>query len=379
MIHFSINKNLFLQALSTTKRAISHKNAIPILSTVKIDVTNEGITLIGSNGQISIENFISVKNENAGLLITSLGSVLLEATFFINVVSSLPDVTLDFKEIEQKQIVLTSGKSEITLKGKEVEQYPRIQEVSATNPLVLETRLLKQVINETAFAASTQESRPILTGVHFVLTNHKELKTVATDSHRLSQKKITLDKSADNFDVVIPSRSLREFSAVFTDDIETVEIFFANHQILFRSENISFYTRLLEGNYPDTDRLIPTDFTSQATFKTSQLRSAMERARLLSNATQNGTVKFEMTNGVISAHVHSPEVGRVNEEIDAENAQGDDLTISFNPTYLIDALKAVNSEKVKVSFISSVRPFTLVPDDEESDSFIQLITPVRTN
>ena len=109
MIHFSINKNLFLQALNTTKRAISSKNAIPILSTIKIDVTNEGITLIGSNGQISIENFISQKNEDAGLLITSLGSILLEASFFINVVSSLPDVTLDFKEIEHKQIVLTSG------------------------------------------------------------------------------------------------------------------------------------------------------------------------------------------------------------------------------------------------------------------------------
>lgn len=378
MINFSINKNLFLQALNTTKRAISHKNAIPILSTVKIDVSNEGITLIGSNGQISIENFISIKNENAGLLINSLGSILLEANFFINVVSSMPDVTLDFKEIEQKQVVLTSGKSEITLKGKDADQYPRIQEVPTTNPLLLETKLLKNLINETAFAASLQESRPILTGVHFVLTDHKYLKTVATDSHRLSQKKITLEKNGDNFDVVIPSRSLREFTAVFSDEIETVEVFFANHQILFRSENISFYTRLLEGNYPDTDRLIPTDFSTVVTFETSSLRATMERSRLLSNATQNGTVKLEITGGVVSAHVNSPEVGRVNEEIDVENVSGEDLTISFNPTYLIEALKAVDSEKVTISFISAVRPFTLIPSEKEED-FIQLITPVRTN
>ena len=118
MIHFSINKNLFLQALNTTKRAISSKNAIPILSTVKTDVTNEGVTLIGSNGQIQLKILFLKKMKIAGLLITSLGSILLEASFFINVVSSLPDVTLDFKEIEQNQIVLTSGKSEITLKGK---------------------------------------------------------------------------------------------------------------------------------------------------------------------------------------------------------------------------------------------------------------------
>ena len=97
---------------------------------IKIDVTSEGITLSGSNGQISIEYFISVKDENAGLLVTTPGAILLEATFFINVVSSLPDVVLDVKEIEQKQIVLVSGKSEITLKGKDAEQYPRIQEIS---------------------------------------------------------------------------------------------------------------------------------------------------------------------------------------------------------------------------------------------------------
>ncbi|MDO4668009.1 MAG: DNA polymerase III subunit beta [Streptococcus sp.] len=378
MIHFSINKNLFLQSLNTTKRAISTKNAIPILSTVKIDVTNEGITLIGSNGQISIENFIPIQNEDAGLLITSSGSILLEATFFINVISSLPDIVVDFKEIEQNQVVLTSGKSEIILKGKDADQYPRIQEIATTNPLELETKILKKIINETAFAASTQESRPILTGVHFVLEDHKLLKTVATDSHRLSQKKIILEKNADNFDVVIPSRSLREFIAVFTDDIETVEVFFSNNQILFRSENISFYTRLLEGNYPDTDRLIPTEFTSEVTFNTTNLRHAMERARLLSNATQNGTVKLEISSNLVSAHVNSPEVGRVNEEIDTESISGDDLIISFNPTYLIDALKAIDSEKITISFISSVRPFTLLPG-EKDENFIQLITPVRTN
>lgn len=378
MIQFSINKTVFLQALTITKRAISSKNAIPILSTVKMEVSTEGITLTGSNGQISIENFISIQDENAGLLISSPGSILLEASFFINVVSSLPDIVLDVREIEQQQIVLTSGKSEITLKGKEAEQYPRLQEVSTAEPLILKTSVLKETINETAFAASTQESRPILTGVHFVLTENKYLKTVATDSHRMSQRKLTLDKSGDNFNVVIPSRSLREFVTVFTDDIETVEVFFSNNQMLFRSEHISFYTRLLEGTYPDTDRLIPTEFNTTAIFDTAKLRQAMERARLLSNATQNGTVKLEITGGQVSAHVYSPEVGRVNEELDTLEVTGEDLVISFNPTYLIDALKAANSEQIKISFISPVRPFTLVPNTEEID-FIQLITPVRTN
>lgn len=377
MFQFSINKNFFLQSLNTVKRAISTKNAIPILSTLKMEVEAEGITLIGSNGQISIENFIPIDQENAGLVIDAPGSLLLEANFFINVVSSLPSVELDLKEIENHQLVLKSGKSEITLKGKDSNQYPRIQEVSAKNPLLLETKVLKELISETAFAASSQESRPILTGVHFVLNDQKELKTVATDSHRLSQKLIQLDNAGDQFDVVIPSRSLKEFTAVFDDSIETVEVYFTHNQMLFKSEYISFYTRLLEGNYPDTDRLIPKDFNSQITFNVAHLRQAMERARLLSNATQNGTVKVEIKDQMVRSYVHSPEVGQVDEELETVKLVGDDLSISFNPNYLIEALKAIKAEEVELSFISPIRPFTL--KGIEDDHLIQLITPVRTN
>lgn len=378
MIQFSINKSFFLQALNATKRAISSKNAIPILSTIKIEVHAQHIVLTGSNGQISIENTIPVSNENAGLLITSPGAVLLEANFFINIISSLPDVSLDFTEIDHHKIVLTSGKSEITLKGKDVDLYPRLQEMTTENPLVLKTKLLKSIISETAFAASLQESRPILTGVHMVLSEQKEFKAVATDSHRMSQRKLTLENTSANFNMVIPSKSLREFSAVFTDDIETVEVFFSDSQVLFRSDYISFYTRLLEGNYPDTDRLLTNSFETEVTFNTAALRSAMERAYLISNATQNGTVKLEITSDSISSHVNSPEVGKVNEELDSISQSGSDLTISFNPTYLIEALKALKSETVMIRFISPVRPFTLMPGDD-TENFVQLITPVRTN
>ena len=378
MIQFSINKSFFLQALNATKRAISSKNAIPILSTIKIEVHAQHIVLTGSNGQISIENTIPVSNENAGLLITSPGAVLLEANFFINIISSLPDVSLDFTEIDHHQIVLTSGKSEITLKGKDVDLYPRLQEMTTENPLVLKTKLLKSIISETAFAASLQESRPILTGVHMVLSEQKEFKAVATDSHRMSQRKLTLENTSANFNMVIPSKSLREFSAVFTDDIETVEVFFSDSQVLFRSDYISFYTRLLEGNYPDTDRLLTNSFETEVTFNTAALRSAMERAYLISNATQNGTIKLEITSDSISSHVNSPEVGKVNEELDSISQSGSDLTISFNPTYLIEALKALKSETVMIRFISPVRPFTLMPGDD-TENFVQLITPVRTN
>lgn len=380
MINFSINKTAFLNNLRITKQAISTKVAIPTLSKIKIDVSTEGITLTGSNGQISIENFLSKDDENAGMLITEPGSILLEASFFESVVNNLPEVTFDFKEIEQNQVVLTSGQSEITLKGLDVEMYPRIQEMPTENPLKIRAGVLKEIFTETAFAVSTQESRPILTGLHLTLMDNKILKSVATDSHRMSQRVITLDKLSEDFDLVLPNKSVNSFKSVFSDDDTELDIFFSSNQILIRNETISFYTRLVEGNYPDTNRLIPSDadYTLDLTFDVANLRHTMDRAKLLSNATTNGTVKLSITGDQIIATVNSPEVGSVHEEITPLAKSGDDLTISFNPQYLIDALKVIKEPEVRIRFISPVRPFTLVPKSDTLD-FVQLVTPVRTN
>ncbi len=380
MINFSINKTAFLNNLRITKQAISTKVAIPTLSKIKIDVSTEGITLTGSNGQISIENFLSKDDENSGMLITDPGSILLEASFFESVVNNLPEVTFEFKEIEQNQVVLTSGQSEITLKGLDVEMYPRIQEMPTENPLKIKAGVLKEIFTETAFAVSTQESRPILTGLHLTLTDNKILKSVATDSHRMSQRVITLDKLSENFDLVLPNKSVNSFKSVFSDDDTELDIFFSSNQILIRNETISFYTRLVEGNYPDTNRLIPSDadYTLDLTFDVANLRHTMDRAKLLSNATTNGTVKLSITGDQIIATVNSPEVGSVHEEITPLAKSGDDLTISFNPQYLIDALKVIKEPEVRIRFISPVRPFTLVPKSDTLD-FVQLVTPVRTN
>ncbi|GFH41590.1 DNA polymerase III subunit beta [Lactococcus hodotermopsidis] len=380
MINFSINKTAFLNNLRITKQAISSKVAIPTLSKIKIDVSNEGITLTGSNGQISIENFLSKNDENAGMLITESGSILLEASFFESIVTNLPEVSFDFKEIEQNQVVLTSGQSEITLKGLDVEMYPRLQEMPTENPLKIKAGVLKDIFSETAFAVSTQESRPILTGLHLTLTDNKILKSVATDSHRMSQRVMTLDKLSEDFDLVLPNKSVSSFKSVFTDDDNELDIFFSSNQILFRNETISFYTRLVEGNYPDTNRLIPSeaDYTLNLTFDVSNLRHTMDRAKLLSNATTNGTVKLTVTADKVIATVNSPEVGSVHEEITPLAQNGEDLMISFNPQYLIDALKVIKEPEVRIRFISSVRPFTLVPTSDTLD-FVQLITPVRTN
>ncbi|GBG96885.1 DNA polymerase III subunit beta [Lactococcus termiticola] len=380
MIQLSINKAAFLNALRITKQAIGSKVAIPALSKLKIVVSNEGISLTGSNGQISIENFLPASDKDASMLISGTGSILVEASFFDSVVAQMPDVTLELKEIDNHQIIVTSGKSEITLNGLDAEVYPRIQEISKENPLKIKAGQLKEIFSETVFAVSTQESRPIFTGVHLMLTDNKSLKAVATDSHRMSQRIVELENMTEDFDVVIPAKSINSFRNVFNNDDEEINLFIAHNQVLFQNENISFYSRLIEGNYPETDRLIPqvSDYTLSLTFDVSELRHVMDRARLLANATSNGTVKLTVSGDSVVTTANSPEVGSVHEDMTVLAKEGADIAISFNPQYLIDALKVLKSPEVQIRFISNVRPFTLQPSIETND-FVQLVTPVRTN
>ena len=380
MIKFSINKNAFQNALRITKQAIGSKVTIPALTKLKIEVEENGITLIGSNGQISIKNFLPVDNKDASMLISGTGSVLLEAAFFENVVSQLPEVTLEFTEKEQKQVLLTSGKSEITLKGLDSEIYPHLQEISEGSSLKMKVKVLKEIFTETVFAVSTQENRPIFTGVHLETLSTGELKAVATDSHRMSQRLLPLEDSELKFDVILPSKSINSFKNVFTNDEEEIEIFISGSQMLFRNETISYYSRLIEGSYHDTNRLIPNeaDYTLDLVFDAAQLRHTMDRARLLTVMTTNGTVKLTVSGDSVVTTANSPEVGSVHEELTSLSKEGNDLAISFNPEYLIDALKVIKAPEVRIRFISNVRPFTLQPRNEES-GFVQLITPVRTN
>ncbi|MFC4651636.1 DNA polymerase III subunit beta [Lactococcus nasutitermitis] len=380
MIKFTINKNAFQNALRITKQAIGSKVTIPALTKLKITVSDDGITLVGSNGQISIENFLPATDKDANMLISSTGSILLEAAFFESVVSQLPEVTLEFTEVGQKQVILNSGKYEITLKGLDSEIYPRIQDISKETSLKINVGLLKTIFSETVFAVSTQENRPIFTGVHLQVFPDKQFKAVATDSHRMSQRILNLEESNLEFDVILPSKSINSFKNVFANDEEDIEIFINTSQILFRNDTISYYSRLIEGSYPDTNRLIPKneDYTLDLVFDVAELRHTMERARLLTMQTTNGTVKLTVSGNSVVTTANSPEVGSVHEEMTTIEKAGEDLVISFNPEYLIDALKVVKEPEVRIRFISSVRPFTLQPKNGE-DSFVQLITPVRTN
>lgn len=373
----TVKRNTFLQELQTVQRAISSKTTIPILTGVKIVLTDEGLSLTGSNADISIESFLSKEDEKAQMTIESTGSIVLQARFFGEIIRKLPEDMFTLEVLDNNQVAITSGKADFTVNGLDADNYPHLPVIDAKNQIQLPVHLLTKIINETGFAVSLHESRPILTGVHFILEDQKLL-AVATDSHRLSQRIIPIEQAAENFNIVIPGKSLTELSRSFTNEEEMVEISIMENQVLFKTQNMYFYSRLLEGNYPDTNRLIPTSFNTEIDFYVPELLSAIDRASLLSHEGRNNIVRLAIASDSVVLYGNSPEIGKVEEPLNYEKVTGDPLEISFNPDYMKDALRAFGDMSITVKFISAIRPFTLEPTETELD-FIQLITPVRTN
>lgn len=376
---FTINRAAFLKELNNVSRAISSKTTIPILTGLKLVADDNGLTLTGSDADISIEALIHADDPDNQLAIESTGAIVLPARFFGDIVKRLPEDNMTLDVTEGFQTEITSGSASFTINGLDANNYPRLPEIDATDAITLSGDVFRELINQTVIAVSNQESRPILTGVHFTLVDD-QLLAVATDSHRLSQRKITLPTSASaTYDVIIPGKSLTELSRMISDDNPDVEMRLSDNQVLFTIDDRLFYSRLLEGNYPDTSRLIPKEATTSAEFDAKSLLASVERASLLSHESRNNVVKLTLNSEDEKATIfgNSPDVGNVEEELTPKELTGDELEISFNPDYMKDALRSFGQTEIRIAFTSPLRPFTLVPT-EDSENFIQLITPVRT-
>ncbi|WP_294975303.1 DNA polymerase III subunit beta [uncultured Leuconostoc sp.] len=376
-MQFSINRQAFIKALNDVSRAISSRTTIPILTNIKIVLTQEELILTGSNSDISIETRIDQSDTGAQLIIKQPGGITLLATFFSNIVKNLPadDMTLS---VDGVRASITSGASDFTINGQDVHNYPQLPEMDDVQSLSVSAAQLVDIISQTKISASTQESRPILTGIHLAL-NGNDVKAVTTDSHRLSQRIVTLTgtDATVKADVIMPAKSFNELQSLLEGQ-DRVEIKLAANQAVFDLGHTTFYSRLLEGNYPETDRLIPTESTTQLTIEASALLGAINRASLLSHESRNNVVQLTLEDGVVTLIGTSQEVGRVQEELVTKSVEGDNLEISFNPDYVRDALRVFSGKSVDIKFTSNLRPFTLTPAGETDDKQLQLITPVRT-
>ncbi|MBT2692181.1 DNA polymerase III subunit beta [Bacillus sp. ISL-55] len=377
-MRFIIQRDSLLQSVQDVMKAVTSRTTIPILTGIKIVANEEGVTLTGSDSDISIESFIP--KEEAGDEIVEIkqpGSIVLQARFFSEIVKKLPTDTVEIEVHNNLQTVIRSGRSEFNLNGLDAEEYPHLPQISEEHIFKIPTDLLKGLIRQTVFSVSTSETRPILTGVNWKVENN-ELICIATDSHRLALRKAKLE--ADNtgsYNVVIPGKSLTELSKILDDSSESVDIVITENQVLFKAKHLLFFSRLLEGNYPDTGRLIPNESKTDVVVNTKEFLHAIDRASLLAREGRNNVVKFStIEGGAIEISSNTPEIGTVVEEIQSQSIDGEDLKISFSAKYMMDALKALEGTEIQISFTGAMRPFVIRPLHD--DSILQLILPVRT-
>jgi DNA polymerase-3 subunit beta len=378
MMKITIDREALVQSVQDVMKAVSPRTTIPILTGIKITATSQGVTLTGSDSDISIESFIPTEEEDKVLVeVIETGSIVLQARFFSEIVKKLPQNTIEIEVQPNFLTVIRSGKTEFSLNGLDAEEYPRLPQIEGENVFKIPTDLLKTIIRQTVFAVSTSETRPILTGVNWRIEDG-ELICTATDSHRLALRKAKIEtESQQSYNVVIPGKSLNELSKILDDSNDPVDIVITANQILFKTKHLLFLSRLLDGNYPETTRLIPTDSKTDIIVNAKEFLQAIDRASLLAREGRNNVVKLTTLNdGIIEISSISPEIGKVTEEIQSESIEGEELKISFSAKYMMDALKALDGTDIKISFTGAMRPFLLRP--LHSDSMLQLILPVRT-
>ena len=379
-MNFTINRSAFISQLNNILRAISSKTTIPILTGLKMVVNKDNIVLTGSNSDITIESVINANDAENDLTIEATGAIVLQARFFSDIVKKLPDKKVTIEVTSGFQADITSGSAKFQINGQDAENFPHLPEIETNKSVTLPNDILKEVIRQTVIAVSKQESRPILAGVHMTLKDGV-LTAVATDSHRLAQRKVVLeniDNSID-FDVIIPGKSMEELSGMISDVHEDVQMQVTENQVLFIFGNTHFYSRLLEGNYPETSQLIPQTADTTVELEAGTFLSSIERASLLSHESRNDVVKLSLkpSESLVRISGDSPDIGTVEEKVVTSALDGNDLEISFNPNYMKDALRSFGQATIKISFTSPLRPFTLVPT-EDQENFVHLITPVRT-
>ena len=379
-MNFTINRSAFISQLNNVLRAISSKTTIPILTGLKMVVNEDNIVLTGSNSDITIESVINANDADNDLTIEETGAIVLPARFFSDIVKKLPDKKVTIEVTSGFQADITSGSAKFQINGQDAENFPHLPEIETNKSVTLPNDILKEVIRQTVIAVSKQESRPILAGVHMTLKDGV-LTAVATDSHRLAQRKVVLE-NIDNgidFDVIIPGKSMEELSGMISDVHEDVQMQVTENQVLFIFGNTHFYSRLLEGNYDETSQLIPQTADTTVELEAGAFLSSIERASLLSHESRNDVVKLSLkpSENLVRISGDSPDIGTVEEEVVTSALDGNDLEISFNPNYMKDALRSFGQATIKISFTSPLRPFTLVPT-EDQENFVHLITPVRT-
>lgn len=361
------NTNALNKAIQTAQRAIISKPSTPIFSCIHIFTNQDKLAVQAMDLNMAISCTIDAD-------ITEPGEIVVSAKHLSELIRKLPCESLTItKNSEQKTIKVSSGKSEFNLLLMNEDDYPKFPDFDGNKTIAIADEKIKELIKKTIFSCSTDEARPLFTGV-LVEAKEEKITFVGTNTHRLAIKS-SAQTTSEPMSMIIPAKVLNEITRNLTGEIpQEVKISLLNNQIMVIIDNVVIVSRLIEGKFPDYNRVIPAKFAVKTKVNAKELAGAVERVALFSTEGDYSIIKMSVDAGEMTITSSSPDVG-TGREVIACSTEGDQLNVAFNSKYILDILKNIEADEVTLSMNTSLSP-VCVTCEEEAD-YVYIVTPVR--
>ncbi len=363
---FVCAKESLVEAITTVQKSIATRTPLPILEGILIEAAEE-VKLTGYDLETGIECKVVAD-------ILSEGSIVINARMFGEIARKLPESTVAIETGANNTVAIESGSSRFTIKCMAAENYPKLPLVEESDRISLPQKLLRDMIRQTLFAVSTDESRPILNGC-YIKCEDQVVEMVAIDGFRLALRRSEIGADVRAMSFIVPGKALNETGRILENVDDPVEIYSTQNHILFDTGKVRLVSRLIQGEYMNYRSFIPTAAETTIVISTQAFLSAMERASLIITS-EDRRYPVRLTTDtddqlVISA---TTDVGAMKEEV-AISSLGNSIDIDFNPKYFLDALKAIEDEEISVVFNGSLGPCVIRPVEE--NRFAYLVLPLR--
>jgi DNA polymerase-3 subunit beta len=370
------NTETFSKKLALVSRGVSSRSTIQLLGGILLEASGEVVRLAATDMEISVQTSSPAEVEEEG-------RVVIPARIFNDIVRSLPGRRFSLEHDSSAGTVrLAAGENEYRIRAYAADDFPQLPGFEAESAFKMSGELLVETVEKVARSYSRDETRPVLTGI-LISFEDSRVRMVTTDSYRLSIKETELATTAfeGSREAIIPARAMQEVSRIFGSEGEDeVEVVLGQNQALFRIGDVLFGTRLIDGNFPEYRRLLPTTFEREISVSREDLISTLRRVNLFAQRqTPPVPVSLSFSEGSVEVIVRNGEIGEAHERLEATSE--DEFLISFNPGYLLDGVSAIDTEKVVFRFNEALKPGLIVPGAEnggsEEPDFLYLIMPMR--
>ena len=367
-MRLTISREKLQEGLNAVTASIPVKTTLPVLANILVETTDRGIKLSGTDLDIAVSTEVAADVE-AG------GAVTIPAKKLSEIARELPPAPVRIAAVGEQRITLECGRSRFKLLGLPRDEFPTFPAVRFDESWRIKSGDLQKLIGHTSFAVSTEESRPILNGVLWELRPDR-MSMVATNGHRLAKMSVPVtSESAPSNDLIVPPKALEQVRRLFPAE-EELEIGRGENHIGFRSPFTAVYTRLIEGPYPNYEQVIPKDNDRIAVADKAALVSALKRMSVVASD-QTHRIRLSFNSGMLKFSVQTPDLGEAQDELPIRYT-GDQLDIGFNASYLLEILRYIPTDDVKITLKAPERAATLEPEAwSDNASYLCLVMPLR--